>query len=119
MCVTGFSNAQDTVLSKLNLTNQITEVCDLSPGQVAKVKPIVIGFEKKRDATYKKHHADNSTLNKEAKKNRWDYEVSLIGLLTPEQMGLLKAFDEANPPLMTGGMIKDYKPVCYVSARNK
>jgi len=117
MCGIGFSNAQEQSTIESKLTDQITELCDLSPEQVAKVKPLVTDFEKKRDDTYKKYHHNPTALNKEVKKNKWDYEVSLIGILTPEQMGLLKAFDQQNPPVMIGGMRKNYKPVYYVSAK--
>jgi hypothetical protein len=94
--------AKQPIVSVSILTNEIKELCDLTPDQVTQVQPIVADFETKRDETFKKYHHDQVELNKEAKKNRWDYEVSLIGILNPEQMGLLKAFDQRNKELMVG-----------------
>lgn len=112
-----FSNAQKKTDCDSKLIGQLIEVCDLTPAQIAKVKPIVINFERKRDDTYQKYHLDPAILNKEVRKNRWNYEVSLIGILTPEQMGVLKAFDQQNPPIMTGGVQSNYKPVYFVRAK--
>ena len=101
LCNIGNTNAQEKTCSEINLTDELTELCELTPAQIIKVQPIITDFEKKRDDTYKKYRHNQTMLNKEVQKNRWDYETSLIGILTPSQMGLLKAFDQRNPRIMT------------------
>jgi hypothetical protein len=93
--------AQEQPTTNINLTGQLQELCSLSPEQVAKVKPIVAAFEQKRDDSYKEYHTNPSALSVVVQQNRWNYETALIGILTPAQMGLLKAFDQLNPQIMT------------------
>jgi hypothetical protein len=94
---------------EINITDELKDLCNLSPEQLAKVDPIVSDFEKNRDEIYKKCRHNPTLLAKMVKKNRWDYEVSLIGTLNPSQMGLLKVFDQRNPELMTfnSGVVND------------
>ena len=116
-CGIRFASAQEQTTTDLTLTEQLKKLCDLSPEQIAKVQPIVNDFEKKRDYIYKRDLNNPILLTKEVKKNRWDYEVSLIGILTPEQMGLLKAFDQLNTPIMTGALKPNYEPIYIARAR--
>ncbi len=111
------SNAQQQTTSEATLTDQLTKLCELSPDQIALVQPLVTTFEQKRDETYKKYHNSPEELKKAVKQNKWDYEVSMIGKLTPEQMGLLKAFDQLNTPLMTGNCQPNYEPIYVARAR--
>jgi len=117
LCGIGFSNAQQQAASSNTLIDQLKDLCSLSPEQIVKVEPIVNDFEKKRDETYKKYQHNTPVLTKEAKRNRWDYEVSLIGILTPEQMGLLKAFDQLNTPIMMGNVKPNYEPIYIARAQ--
>ncbi len=98
-----------TSVYEINITDELKDLCNLSPEQLAKVDPIVSDFEKNRDEIYKKYRHNPTLLAKMVKKNRWDYEVSLIGTLNPSQMGLLKVFDQRNPELMTfnSGVVND------------
>lgn len=113
----GLASAQEQTVSVNSLIDQLTDLCTLSPEQIAKVEPLVTLFENKRDKTYKKYRHNLTRLTKAVKKNRWDYEVSLIGILTPEQMGLVKAFDQLNKPIMTGNCKPDYEPIYVARAR--
>ncbi len=99
-CGIGISAAQNEASSSVNLTNELKNLCKLSAEQTDKVQGIVSGFEKKRDETYRKYRHNLAELKKYVKQNRWDYEISLIGILNPSQMGLLKVFDQRNPDLM-------------------
>ncbi len=89
---TGISHAQMQKCSKVNLTEELKDLCSLTPEQVAKAKPIITGFERKRDLSYRKYRGHPRALSKAVTKNRWDYETALVGILTPTQMGLLKGF---------------------------
>lgn len=99
---TSFVNAQEQSGSAVTLIEKLKEICNLTPDQLTKVQLIVADFEKIRDDNYQKYHSNPDALNKAVRKNRWDYETKLIGILTPEQMGTLKAFDQRNPGLMNG-----------------
>ncbi len=118
LCGIVASSGQQQTNPQSILTNEITELCDLSPEQVAKVQPIVANFEQKRDYTYRKFHHTPAVLTKEVKQNKWNYEFSLIGILTPEQMGLLKAFDQRNADLMSGSGTRVTKVDYLVSRDN-
>jgi hypothetical protein len=117
LCGIKFANAQAQTAPTNTLLDQLNILCTLSPEQIAKIEPIVIGFLKRRDETYRKYKNNSAELNRQVKKNRWDYEVSLIGILTPEQMGLLKAFDQLNMPIMTGNCKPGYEPIFIARAR--
>jgi len=95
------ANAQQKQTDKVNLTEQIKELCTLTPTQVNKVQPIVTGFQKRRDSLYTMYHSNAAVLKMEVNQNKWQYETSLIGIITPSQMGLVKVFDQNNPDLMT------------------
>ena len=97
----GFCNTQKQICSKVNLTEELKELCSLTPEQVVKAKPIIVEFERKRDLTYRKYRCHPLALNKAVTKNRWNYETALVGILTPAQMGLVKAFDRKNLDVMT------------------
>jgi hypothetical protein len=105
----GIGYAQEQIATNINLTDELKELCNLTPEQVAKVQPIVSDFEKKRDDTYKKYCHNRPLLNKAVTKNRWNFETKLIGILTPSQMGLLKAFDQRNPGIMTSASKRIHK----------
>jgi len=90
-----------TTTTPVNLADEVNELCVLTPDQVGKVNQIVANFVTLRDQTYAKYHRSPSMLSSAVAKNRWDYETNLIGVLNAEQMGLLKAFDQLNPQLMT------------------
>jgi len=94
-------NAQQKQTYKVNLTEQIKQLCGLTPEQINKVGPIIRSFEKRRDSLYSMYHTNASVLKMEVHQNKWQYETSLIGLITPSQMGLVKVFDQNNPDLMT------------------
>lgn len=94
-------DAQKQTNYRVNITNELKQLCTLTPAQVIKVEPIVSGFEKKRDSIYNRYQHNPARLQKAVVQNRWDYETTLIGVITPYQMGLLKAFDQRNPELMT------------------
>ncbi len=98
----GIVKAQDKSSSEVTLTEKVKQTCNLTPEQVTKVQPIIADFEKTRDDSYQKYRSNPDALSKAVRKNRWDYETKLIGILTPEQMGTLKAFDQRNPGLMKG-----------------
>lgn len=97
----GNTYAQKQSRSQANLTMELQTLCNLTQEQVEKIKPIIADFEKKRDMTYWKYYYHPAALSKAVSKNEWDYETRLIGILTPSQMGLVKAFDRKNPVLMT------------------
>jgi hypothetical protein len=86
---------------RVNLVNEVKQLCTLTPAQVIKVQPIIKSFEKSRDSIYSIYHNAPNTLKMEVNQNKWHYETNLIGVITPYQMGLLKAFDQSNPDLMT------------------
>src|ERR1700679_2241195 len=99
-CGIAISPAQEQTSSEVNLTSELKTLCKLNAEQLAKVGNIVADFEKKRDETYKKYHHNVAEFKKLVKQNRWDYEIAMIGILNPSQMGLLKVFDQRNPQLM-------------------
>lgn len=94
-------NAQQQNNYRVNLVNEIKQLCTLTPAEVIKVQPIIKSFEKSRDSIYCIYHNAPSVLKMEVNQNKWHYETNLIGVITPSQMGLLKAFDQSNPDLMT------------------
>jgi hypothetical protein len=96
------ANAQWMPVSDSNLICEVNVICELNETQLTKVKPIVNSFERKRDNIYNKYGNNPVKLKTAVRKNRWDYETSLIGILTPEQMGLIKAFDQLHPEFMSG-----------------
>ena len=100
LCGIGISQTQGQSASEIKLTEQLKSLCGLTPEQLAKAEPLITGFEKKRDDIYQKYQHNPTELKKQVKQNRWDYEISLIGVLNPSQMGLVKVFDQRNPELM-------------------
>lgn len=99
---TGITSAQQEVASKANLTEEVRTLCNLTPDQVAKVQVLVEIFEKKRDEIYNSYSNNLLELKHATKQNVRNYEIWLIGILTPEQMGLVKAFDQLNMELLSG-----------------
>jgi hypothetical protein len=99
---TGTTSAQQQDAPKANLTEEVRTLCNLTPEQVAKVQVLVGIFEKKRDETYNTYSDNLLELKHAAKQNIRTYEIWLIGILTPEQMGLVKAFDQLNMELLSG-----------------
>lgn len=100
LCLSFTVNAQKQTNYRVNITNELKQLCTLTPIQVIKVEPIVAGFEKRRDSIYNRYQHNPARLQKAVEQNRWDYETNLIGVITPSQMGLVKAFDQRNPQLM-------------------
>jgi len=97
----GIATAQTQPKYKIDITHEIQKLCSLTAEQVAQVAPVVAAFEEKREAIYLKYRYNPAQLTACVKKNRFEYETNLIGILTPSQMGLLKVFDERNMGLMT------------------
>lgn len=98
---TGIITAQKQTSACINLNAEMKSLCDLTPEQEAKVRPIISQFEKKRDSIYSIYQYSETALTYEVKQNRFKYESKLIGVLSPTQMGLVKAFDSKNPEIMT------------------
>lgn len=101
LSLTSTVNAQKQTNYRVNITNELMQLCTLTPAQVVKIGPVVADFEKRRDSIYNKYHYSPGRLQKAVELNRWNYETTLIGMITPSQMGLVKAFDQRNPQLMT------------------
>ncbi|HTB31170.1 MAG TPA: hypothetical protein VK808_04040 [Bacteroidia bacterium] len=95
------SRAQQQTEECVDLSIEIKTLCHLAPVQKAKAQPIVVDFEKKRDSIYTIYRNNPEILHKEVMQNKWNYETHLTSVLTPTQMGLVKAFDQKNMEAMT------------------
>jgi hypothetical protein len=101
LSASGIAHAQHQTSACIDLNIEMTSLCKFTPEQATKILTIIADFEKKRDSIYTIYHYSQIALTYEAKENRRKYESNLIGILTPTQMGLIKAFDSKNPGIMT------------------
>ena len=84
-----YVNAQDKADSKM--LDHLTQVCQLSPDQVSKVKPIIENYVSSRKANKQKYAGDKTAMKSADKALKENYKSQLKTVLTPDQMERLKA----------------------------
>lgn len=88
-----FVNAQDkadAVAAKF--VNKITEVCGLTPDQVAKLQPVAEDYIKTRKANKQQYATDPDGYRSATKTLNQNYKAQLKSILSPEQINKLEAY---------------------------
>jgi hypothetical protein len=102
-----FVNAQDKTEAKATkMVNRITQVCGLTPDQVAKIQPLAESFIKTREANKQQYANDPTGLKSANKANNQSYKAQLNTILTADQQQKLKDYmaqQRANRKAKQGG----------------
>jgi hypothetical protein len=88
-----FVNAQDKTNAKATkLVDHLTQVCGLTPDQVAKVQPLAVSFITAREANKQQYANDPTGLKSANKANNQNYKAQLSAILTADQQQKLKDY---------------------------